>query len=82
MRRRRGAAPALHACLGLLLAGAMASGWSPAWGSLVFAASLAGALGSAAAIAILAATLVGSAIAWRCRYPTSATNRHAALATH
>lgn len=199
MRRRPGAAPALHVCLGLLLAGAAASGRSSAWGGLVFGGSLVGlaawlawfdiarrtvsahglsrymatclllgygwlaiaglawaaadpvpaardvalhalglgfvfsmmlghapvilpaltrvkllfggvfylplamlhlslvlrllvgpfhpasrsvgALGNAAAIAVLAATLAGSAIAWRCRHPTSSTKRHAALAT-
>lgn len=40
MRRRPGAAAALHACLGLMLAGAALSTPSPAWGSRLFGLAL------------------------------------------
>lgn len=40
MRRRRGAAPALHACLGVMLLGAATSSLSPVWGGVAYGLSL------------------------------------------
>ena len=42
MRRRRGAAAALHVCLAALLAGSAAFALSPVWGGIVYGAALAG----------------------------------------
>lgn len=42
MRRRQGAAAALYGCLGLMLVGATACGFSPAWGSAMYGLSLVG----------------------------------------
>lgn len=40
MRRRRGAAPALHACLAAMLLGSAALALSPKWGSLLYGLAL------------------------------------------
>ena len=45
MRRRRGAAPALHTCLVAMLIGAAMFAWSPARGGLVYGLSLVGLAG-------------------------------------
>jgi hypothetical protein len=42
----------------------------------------AGAAGNAAAIVVFAATMVGSAVAWRAKYPTSNKKRNAVPAPH
>jgi hypothetical protein len=55
MRRRRAAAPALYACLGLMLIGASAFALSPVWGGWLYGSALVG----------LAAWLVGFDIARR-----------------
>lgn len=55
MRRRRGAAPTLHATVGMLVLGAAGSGLSPSLGGVVYGLSLAG----------LAAWLLTFDIAWR-----------------
>jgi len=52
------------------------------WGPCDFAMLRAGAAGNAAAIAIFAATMVGSAVAWRIKYSASRNSRNAIPAPH
>lgn len=52
------------------------------FGPFDFALLSAGALGNAAAIAFFAATMVGSALAWRAKHPASHKSRHVVSAPH